>query len=110
MGFDVIGMTNLGEARCAREAEIAYATLAMVTDYDFWEKEEEEPVSVETVVPCLQKNATSAKSIIEKAIPKIPENPLGQAKRHLITRSCPRKAFGQVRPRQAQTDHRPFPF
>lgn len=74
MGFDVIGMTNLGEARCAREAEIAYATLAMVTDYDCW-KEEEEPVSVETVVACLQKNATSAKSIIEKAIPKIPDSP-----------------------------------
>jgi len=74
MGFDVIGMTNLGEARCAREAEIAYATLAMVTDYDCW-KEEEEPVSVETVVACLQKNATSAKSIIEKAIPMIPDSP-----------------------------------
>ncbi|MDP6678608.1 MAG: S-methyl-5'-thioadenosine phosphorylase [Verrucomicrobiota bacterium] len=74
MGFDVIGMTNLGEARCAREAEIAYATLAMVTDYDCWKKEEE-PVSVETVVACLQKNATSAKSIIEKAIPKIPDSP-----------------------------------
>ena len=74
MGFDVIGMTNLGEARCAREAEIAYATLAMVTDYDCW-KEEEEPVSVETVVACLKKNATSAKSIIEKAIPQIPNSP-----------------------------------
>ena len=47
LGFDVIGMTNMGEARCAREAEISYATLAMVTDYDCW-KVEEEPVSVET--------------------------------------------------------------
>ena len=47
LGFDVIGMTNLGEARCAREAEISYATLALVTDYDCW-KVEEEPVSVKT--------------------------------------------------------------
>ena len=82
MGFDVIGMTNLGEARCAREAEIAYATLAMVTDYDCW-KEEEEPVSVETVVACLQKNATSAKSIIEKTIPKIPDSPAWQSHKAL---------------------------
>src|SRR4029434_3558339 len=47
-GYDVIGMTNLGEAKCAREAEIAYATLAMVTDYDCW-KEDEEHVTVEMV-------------------------------------------------------------
>ena len=73
LGFDVIGMTNLGEARCAREAEISYATLAMVTDYDCW-KEEEEPVSVETVIACLQANASSAKNIIRKAIPTIPES------------------------------------
>ena len=72
-GFDVIGMTNLGEARCAREAEISYATLAMVTDYDC-RKEEEKPVSVETVIACLQANASSAKNIIRKAIPTIPES------------------------------------
>ena len=72
LGFDVIGMTNLGEARCAREAEISYATLAMVTDYDCW-KEEEEPVSVETVIACMQANASSANKIIRKAIPTIPE-------------------------------------
>ncbi len=74
LGFDVVGMTNLGEARCAREAEISYATLAMVTDYDCW-KREEEPVTVESVVACLRKNASSAKSIIQKAIPKIPATP-----------------------------------
>ena len=70
LGFDVIGMTNLGEARCAREAEISYATLALVTDYDCW-KVEEEPVSVKTVIANLQKNTTSAKAIIPKAISKI---------------------------------------
>tara|TARA_B100001079_G_C16367847_1_gene495975 strand:- start:157 stop:1014 length:858 start_codon:yes stop_codon:yes gene_type:complete len=74
LGFGVIGMTNMGEARCAREAEISYATLALVTDYDCW-KTEEEPVSVETVIACLQKNASSAKAIIRRAIPKIPTDP-----------------------------------
>ena len=82
LGFDVIGMTNLGEARCAREAEISYATLAMVTDYDCW-KVEEEPVSVETVVACLQKNASSAKAIIQQAIPKIPSDPAWPSHRSL---------------------------
>ena len=74
LGFDVIGMTNLGEARCAREAEISYATLALVTDYDCW-KVEEEPVSVKTVITNLQKNTTSAKEIIRKVISKIPTAP-----------------------------------
>ncbi|MDB4342035.1 S-methyl-5'-thioadenosine phosphorylase [bacterium] len=74
LGFDVIGMTNLGEARCAREAEISYATLALVTDYDCW-KVEEEPVSVKTVIANLQKNTTSAKEIIRKVISKIPTAP-----------------------------------
>mgnify|MGYP001146264853 CR=1 FL=1 len=44
LGYDVIGMTNLGEAKCAREAEIAYATLAMVTDYDAWKAEAQRTV------------------------------------------------------------------
>ena len=74
LGFDVIGMTNLGEARCAREAEISYATLALVTDYDCW-KVEEEPVSVETVITHMTKNVSNAKEIIRKAIPLIPERP-----------------------------------
>ncbi len=74
MGFDVIGMTNLGEARCAREAEISYAALALVTDYDCW-KVEEEPVSVETVIACVQKNVHAAKQIIRKAISHIPAKP-----------------------------------
>ena len=74
LGFDVIGMTNLGEARCAREAEIAYATLALVTDYDCW-KVEEEPVSVETVIANMTKNVTNAKEIIRKALKLIPIQP-----------------------------------
>ncbi len=74
MGFSVIGMTNLGEAKCAREAEIAYATLAMVTDYDCW-KEDEEHVTIQMVIDHLKHNAENAKNIILKTIPKIPLQP-----------------------------------
>ncbi len=73
-GHDVIGMTNLGEARCAREAEIAYATAAMVTDYDCWNAEEEE-VNVEMVLANLQANAAAARKLLLEAIPRIPETP-----------------------------------
>ena len=66
-GWDVIGMTNYGEARCAREAELCYATLAMVTDYDCWH-ESEEAVTVEMVVECLKKNAQMAQQIIRRAV------------------------------------------
>jgi 5'-methylthioadenosine phosphorylase len=71
LGFDVIGMTNLGEAKLAREAEIALATLAMITDYDCW-KVEEEPVNAETVFAHLSTNADNAKKVLAKVIPKIP--------------------------------------
>lgn len=71
LGFDVIGMTNLPEAKLAREAEIALATLAMVTDYDCW-KIEEEPVTAETVVGHLHANAARAKNIVARVIPRIP--------------------------------------
>src|SRR5436309_8172721 len=70
-GFDVIGMTNIAEAKLAREAEIALATLAMITDYDCW-KLEEEPVSAQTVFGHLVANAGTAKKILADAIPRIP--------------------------------------
>ena len=70
-GLDVIGMTNLGEAKCAREAEIAYATMAMVTDYDCW-KIDEAHVTVEMVIENLKRNAATAKAIISHVIPSIP--------------------------------------
>jgi 5'-methylthioadenosine phosphorylase len=73
-GFDVVGMTNLGEAKCAREAEIAYATMAMITDYDCW-KEDEAHVTVEMVIANLMKNASTAKAIVAKAIQQIPAEP-----------------------------------
>jgi 5'-methylthioadenosine phosphorylase len=73
-GFDVIGMTNLPEAKLAREAEIALATMAMITDYDCW-KVEEEPVSAQTVFGHLVANAETAKKLLGEAIPRIPAQP-----------------------------------
>jgi 5'-methylthioadenosine phosphorylase len=73
-GFDVIGMTNVPEAKLAREAEIALATIAMITDYDCW-KVEEEPVSAQTVFEHLIANAETAKKILVEAIPRIPVEP-----------------------------------
>ena len=71
LGFDVIGMTNLPEAKLAREAEIALATLAMITDYDCW-KIEETPVTAEAVMGHLHANVAAAKKIISRAISQIP--------------------------------------
>jgi 5'-methylthioadenosine phosphorylase len=73
-GFDVIGMTNLAEAKLAREAEIALATMAMITDYDCW-KTEEEPVSAQTVIEHLLANAETAKKVLAAVIPRIPSTP-----------------------------------
>ena len=73
-GFDVIAMTNLPEAKLAREAEIAFATMAMITDYDCW-KVEEEPVSAQTVLSHLIVNAETARRVIVDVIPRIPTEP-----------------------------------
>lgn len=71
-GVDIIGMTVLPEAKLAREAEICYAVLANVTDYDVWHVSEE-PVSVEMLIDNLLKNAKMARKIIKKVVPNIPE-------------------------------------
>jgi 5'-methylthioadenosine phosphorylase len=73
-GFDVIAMTNLPEAKLAREAEIAFVTMAMVTDYDCW-KIEEEPVSAEIVLSHLLANAETARRVIVDVVPCIPVEP-----------------------------------
>jgi len=73
-GCSVIGMTNLPEARLAREAELCYATLAMVTDYDCW-RDDADPVSVETVVRVLAENAAAANDVLERALPRLAEHP-----------------------------------
>jgi len=71
-GMDVIGMTNLQEAKLAREAEICYVTLALVTDYDCWH-DSHETVSVEMIVRNLQQNARNARTIIARAVQGLPE-------------------------------------
>src|SRR6266571_798035 len=73
-GFDVIGMTNLPEAKLAREAEIAFAVMAMITDYDCW-KVEEEAVSAQTVLSHVMANAETAKKVLLNVIPRIPTEP-----------------------------------
>ena len=69
-GMDIIGMTNLTEAKLAREAEISYATLAAVTDYDCWH-ESHESVTLEMIIGNLNKNIDNAKKILKAAIPKV---------------------------------------
>jgi 5'-methylthioadenosine phosphorylase len=71
LGCDVIGMTNLPEAKLSREAEIPMATIACITDYDCW-KTDEEPVSLQTVIDHLHANAASAKRVLQRVIPRIP--------------------------------------
>jgi 5'-methylthioadenosine phosphorylase len=76
-GADIIGMTNLQEAKLAREAEICYATMAMVTDYDCW-REGHDAVTVEQVVAVLNQNAANATKVVAAAIAAIP-----------LERNCP---------------------
>ncbi|MCL4123906.1 UNVERIFIED_CONTAM: hypothetical protein GTU68_032415 [Idotea baltica] len=73
-GCDVIGMTNMPEAKLAREAELPYATLAMVTDYDCW-REEEEAVNVTNVLEIMGANSTIAKKAIVKLAEKLSKTP-----------------------------------
>lgn len=69
-GASVIGMTNLPEAKLAREAELCYATVALVTDYDCWH-ETEEAVTVEAILATLHKNVALAKQLLKAAVPKL---------------------------------------
>lgn len=84
IGADIIGMTNAPEARLCREAEIAAATLALVTDYDCW-KDDEAAVEVHAVIENLQANSDLAKRIVRAAIAGIPETPDAPAHRALAT-------------------------
>jgi 5'-methylthioadenosine phosphorylase len=70
IGGDIIGMTALPEAKLAREAEICYCTLAMVTDYDCW-RESEEAVTVDMVVANMQANTEVSKAVLRTAVPRI---------------------------------------
>ena len=70
-GWDIIGMTNLQEAKLAREAEICYSTLALVTDYDCWHADHDS-VTVEMIVANLTQNANTARQVIAAAVEKLP--------------------------------------
>jgi 5'-methylthioadenosine phosphorylase len=70
-GVDVIGMTNMPEAKLAREAEISYATCALATDYDCWHDGHDE-VSVESVIAVLKANSARARKLVERAVTRIP--------------------------------------
>jgi 5'-methylthioadenosine phosphorylase len=70
LGFDIIGMTNLQEAKLAREAELCYATMALVTDYDVW-YESEEDVSLEQVLENVRRNVATAQAIVRAVVPAL---------------------------------------
>jgi 5'-methylthioadenosine phosphorylase len=103
-GVDVIGMTNLQEAKLSREAEIAYATLALVTDYDCWHAAEGD-VSVSAVLDNLRANADLAASILRRAVRLLPRglegSPAADALRHAILtpkEAIPPAAIERLRP------------
>ena len=86
LGAHVIGMTNLPEAKLAREAELPYASLAMATDYDCWHQSEE-AVSVEAVVAVMQKNVGLAKNTLRALIQRLPDpasSPAASALAHAV--------------------------
>ena len=85
-GVDVIGMTNLPEARLAREAEICYGTIALATDYDCWHSEHDD-VSVEAVLAIIEQNVATARTIIQTVVPRLAAAPgcaCGEALRYAI--------------------------
>ncbi|MBM4139394.1 MAG: S-methyl-5'-thioadenosine phosphorylase [Nitrospira sp.] len=93
-GVDVIGMTNMPEAKLAREAELCYATLALVTDYDCWH-ETEEAVTVEVILDTLHQNVVLAKRIVQTVMPSL-----------AASRAC---ACGQALDHAIVTDRRSVP-
>jgi 5'-methylthioadenosine phosphorylase len=80
-GCDVIGMTNMPEARLAREAELCYTTIAMVTDYDCWH-DDHDNVSVEAVIKVLMANADKARALVRRAVPAL------AGREHACPRGC----------------------
>jgi 5'-methylthioadenosine phosphorylase len=70
-GMDIIGMTNLQEAKLAREAEICYSTIALVTDYDCWHPEHDQ-VTVDMIIANLTRNARTAQAVIAEAVGRLP--------------------------------------
>ncbi len=86
MNFDVIGMTNVTEAKLAREAEICYATIAMITDYDCWHPDHAS-VTVAQIIATLNQNATNAQNVLREAVKDLPTTrscKCGDALKHAI--------------------------
>jgi len=86
MKFDVVGMTNVTEAKLAREAEICYSTIAMITDYDCWHPEHDS-VTVASIIATLNQNGTNAQNVLRQAIKSMPANracKCGDALKHAI--------------------------
>jgi len=102
-GVDVIGMTNVTEAKLAREAEICYVTIALATDYDCWHISEE-PVTVEMVMKTMMQNVALSKKIIQAAVVRIGEErscPCSEALKHAIvtpSSSIPKKTKADLKP------------
>jgi len=83
-GFDIIGMTNLQEAKLAREAEICYTTIALVTDYDCWHPDHDS-VTVEMIIANLTQNAKTAQQVIAGAVERLPIDRTCECARALAT-------------------------
>lgn len=103
-GMDVIGMTNLQEAKLAREAELCYATLALVTDYDCWHPDHDS-VTVEMIVRTLMQNAVTAQAAIAEAIGRLPAERTCACKDALATAIITRP---DVVPEQTKRDLAPL--
>jgi 5'-methylthioadenosine phosphorylase len=102
-GMDVIGMTNLQEAKLAREAEICYVTVAMVTDYDCWHSEHE-AVTVDQIIQTLNQNAQNACNLVRHVVARMPKDrtcKCGSALKHAImtdSSAVPQKTKDDLRP------------
>lgn len=99
-GGTIIGMTNLPEAKLAREAEIAYGTLALVTDYDCWHPEHDS-VTVEMVVGNLHRNAVNAQKVIQETVKRLSEN-LPESEAHSALKYAILTPLDQVPPERMQ--------
>ena len=93
-GAHVVGMTNLPEARLARECELPYATVALVTDYDCW-KVDEAPVTVDAVIAVLKKNVAAAQAIVREVAAHLPDPAMSPPSRmHAQHRARSTRALG----------------
>ena len=109
-GMDIIGMTNLQEAKLAREAEICYATLALVTDYDCWHPGHD-AVSVETVVEYLNKNVRNAQTILREAVKRLQDR-RAELQMWLSAAACDlhrAKSLARGDNKEARSDHQKVP-